>query len=89
MLIAGLISPIKWLALKRTFFKADVYGILYRKPTSFGYGKAEFIPWEQVEAIIEGDWIFSIDENLGVISEKQLNAQSLSGLSAFAPNHPK
>ncbi len=73
-----------YLTLKRPFFKADVYGILYRKPTSFGYGKAEFIKWEQVEAIIAGDWIFSIDENPGVISENQLNAQALSGLSAFA-----
>ncbi len=73
-----------YLTLKRPFFKADVYGILYRKPTSFGYGKAEYIKWEQVEAIIAGDQIFSIDENLGVISENKLNAQALSGLSAFA-----
>ena len=73
-----------YLTLKRPFFKADVYGILYRKPTSFGYGKAESIKWEQVEAIIAGDQIFSIDENLGVISENKLNAQALSGLSAFA-----
>ena len=73
-----------YLTLKRPFFKADVYGILYRKPTSFGYGKAESIKWEQVEAIIAGDWIFSIDENLGVISENKLNAQALSELRAFA-----
>ncbi len=73
-----------YLTLKRPFFKADVYGILYRKPTSFGYGKAEYIKWEQVEAIIAGDQIFSIDENLGVISENKLNVQALSGLSAFA-----
>ena len=73
-----------YLTWKRPFFKADVYGIMYRKPTSFGYGKAESIKWEQVEAIIAGDWIFSIDEDLGVISENKLNAQALSGLSAFA-----
>ena len=73
-----------YLTLKRPYFKADDRGILYRKPTSFGYGKAEYIKWEQVEAIIAGDWIFSIDENLGVISENKLNAQALSELSAFA-----
>ena len=73
-----------YLTFKRPYFKADGRGILYRKPTSFGYGKAEFIKWEQVEAIIAGDWIFSIDENLGVISENKLNAQALSRLSAFA-----
>ena len=59
-------------------FKADGQGIRYRKPTGFGYGKAESIKWEQVEAIIAGDQIFSIDENLGVISENKLNAQALS-----------
>jgi len=75
---------IPYLTLKRPFFKADIYGILFRKPTGFGYGKAESIKWEQVEAIIAGDWIFSIDENLGVISENKLNAQALSRLSAFA-----
>ena len=79
---AALLFP--YLTLKRPYFKADGQGILYRKPTSFGYGKAEYIKWEQVEAIIAGDWIFSIDENLGVISENKLNAQTLSGLSAFA-----
>ena len=73
-----------YLTFKRPFFKADIYGILYRRPTGFGYGKAESIKWEQVEAIIAGDWIFSIDENLGVISENKLNAQALSRLSAFA-----
>lgn len=73
-----------YLTFKRPYFKADGRGILYRKPTSFGYGKAESIKWEQVEAIIAGDWIFSIDEDLGVISENKLNAQALSGLSAFA-----
>ena len=73
-----------YLTFKRPYFKADGRGILYRKPTSFGYGKAESIKWEQVEAIITGDWIFSIDEDLGVISENKLNAQALSRLSAFA-----
>ena len=73
-----------YLTLKRPYFMADGRGILYRKPTSFGYGKAESIKWEQVEAIIAGDRIFSIDEDLGVISENKLNAQALSGLSAFA-----
>ena len=73
-----------YLTFKRPFFKADIYGILYRRPTGFGYGKAESIKWEQVEAIIAGDWIFSIDENLGSISKNKLNAQALSGLSAFA-----
>ena len=73
-----------YLTLKRPFFKADIYGILYRKPTGFGYGKAESIKWEQIEAIIAGNQIFSIDENLGSISENKLNAQALSGLSAFA-----
>ncbi|MCR5742245.1 MAG: hypothetical protein K6F92_00750 [Lachnospiraceae bacterium] len=72
-----------YLTLKRPFFKADVYGILYRKPTSFGYGKAEFIKWEQVEAIIAGNQIFSIDEKLGSILENKLNAETLSGLDAF------
>ena len=67
-----------YLTFKRPFFKADIYGILYRRPTGFGYGKAESIKWEQVEAIIAGDWIFSIDENFGVISENKLNAQALS-----------
>ena len=73
-----------YLTLKRPFFKADIYGILYRKPTGFGYGKAESIKWEQIEAIIADNQIFSIDENLGSISENKLNAQALSGLSAFA-----
>lgn len=56
---------------------------MYRKPTGFGYGKARFIEWEQVEAIIDGDMIFSIDEKLGGISENKLNAEILSGLSVF------
>ncbi len=72
-----------YLTLKRPFFKADVYGILYRKPTSFGYGKAESIKWEQVEAIIAGDQIFRIDEKLCSISENKLNAERLPGLSVF------
>ena len=72
-----------YLTFKRPFFKADVYGIMYRKPTGFGYGKARFIEWEQVEAIIDGDMIFSIDEKLGGISENKLNAEILSGLSVF------
>ncbi|MBP5553977.1 MAG: hypothetical protein J6X94_03800 [Lachnospiraceae bacterium] len=72
-----------YLTLKRPFFKADVWGILFRKPTGFGYGKARFIEWEQVEAIIAGDQILSIDEKLDGILENKLNAESLSGLSAF------
>ncbi|SEQ96274.1 hypothetical protein SAMN02910369_02769 [Lachnospiraceae bacterium NE2001] len=72
-----------YLTLKRPFFKADVYGILYRKPTNFGYGKAESIKWEQVEAIIAGNQIFSIDEKLGSILENKLNAETLSGFDAF------
>ena len=80
--LAVLLFP--YLTLKRPFFKADIYGILYRKPTGFGYGKAESIKWEQIEAIIAGNQIFSIDENLGSISENKLNAQALSRLSAFA-----
>lgn len=72
-----------YLTFKRPFFKADIYGILYRKPTGFGYGKARFIEWEQVEAIIEGDHIFRIDEKLCSISESKLNAETFSGLSIF------
>lgn len=74
---------IPYLTLKRPFFKADIYGILFRKPTCFGYGKARFIEWEQVEAIIADDQIFCIDEKLGGISENKLNAEILSELSAF------
>ncbi len=70
-----------YLTFKRPFFKADVYGILYRKPT--GYGTAKFLKWEQVEAIIAGDYIFRIDEKLRGISENKLNADTLSGLSIF------
>ena len=78
---AVLVFP--YLTLKRPFFKADVYGILYRKPTSFGYGKVESIKWGQVEAIIADNQIFSIDEKLGSISENTLNAETLSGLDVF------
>lgn len=72
-----------YLTLKRPFFKADVYGILYRKSTSFGYGKVESIKWGQVEAIIADNQIFSIDEKLRSISENTLNAETLSGLDVF------
>lgn len=72
-----------YLTFKRPSFKADVYGIMYRKPMGFGYGKTRFIEWEQVDAIIDGDKIFSIDEKNGGILESELNAETLSGLSAF------
>ncbi len=72
-----------YLMLKRPLFEADVRGILFRKTTGFGDGKAKFLEWEQVEAIIAGNQIFRIDEKLGGISENKLNAEVLSGLSAF------
>ena len=72
-----------YLTLKRPFFQADVRGILFRKPMGFGYGEVRFLEWEQVEAIISGDQILSIDERLDGISENKLNADALSGLSAF------
>lgn len=72
-----------YLTFKRPFFKADAYGILIRRSTNFGYGKARFIDWEQVEAIIDGDKIFRIDESNGGILENKLNAETLSELSIF------
>ncbi len=72
-----------YLTLKRPFFMADVRGILFRKTPGFEHGKAIFLEWEQVEAIIAGNQIFRIDEKLGGISENKLNAEALSGLSAF------
>ena len=78
---AALLFP--YLTLKRPFFMADVRGILFRKSSGFGNGEARFLEWEQVEAIISGNQILSIDERLDGISENKLNADALSGLSAF------
>ena len=72
-----------YLTFKRPFFKADVRGILYRKPTGFQYGNATFIEWKQVQAIIVGDKILKTDEEHAGISEYELNADTLSGLDAF------
>ena len=78
---AALLFP--YLTLKRPFFMADVRGILFRKSSGFGNGEARFLEWEQVEAIISGNQILSIDERLDGISENKLNADALFGLSAF------
>ena len=72
-----------YLTFKRPFFKADVRGILYRKPTGFQYGNAIFIEWKQVQAIIVGDKVLKADEEHAGISEYELNADTLSGLDAF------
>ena len=73
-----------YLTLKRPFFRADVNGISYRRPLGFRYGKVTFIEWEQVEAIILGDQIITIDEESGEISERTINEESLSDLDVFA-----
>ena len=73
-----------YLTLKRPYFKADTYGILYRKASGFQYGNTSSFKWEQVDAIIIDNHIFTIDEKLGDISESELNSDALARLDAFA-----
>ena len=78
-----------YLTLKRPYFKADTYGILYRKASGFQYGNTSSIKWEQVDAIIIDNHIFTIDEKLGDISESELNPDALARLDAFAGCTPE
>ena len=73
-----------YLTNKRPYFKADDMGVLYRKASGFQYGQTTYLKWEQVDAIIMGNQIFTIDEKSGDISESELNAKTLACLDAFA-----
>ncbi len=78
-----------YLSIKRPYFMADELGVLYRKASGFKYGKTIHLKWEQIDAIIIGDRIFTIDEKSGAISESELNPQTLAGLDAFAHVAPE
>ena len=80
--LAVLLFP--YLTFKRPYFKADVVGVLYRKASGFRYGKTIYLKWEQVDAFIIGNQIYTIDEKLDDISESELNAETLARLDAFA-----
>lgn len=73
-----------YLTIKRPYFKADDMGILYRKASGLQYGKTTLLKWEQVDAIISGDQVFTMDEKLGDIVESELKEETLSHLDAFA-----
>ena len=80
--LAVLLFP--YLTFKRPYFKADVEGVLYRKASGFRYGKTICLKWEQVDAIIIGNQIYTINEKRDDISERELNVETLARLDAFA-----
>ena len=56
-----------YLTLKKPYFKANTFGIYYRTPKGFGYGKEIFIDWNKIDAVIGYDKVFTIHKNHNVV----------------------
>ena len=83
ILFAGsFILLLPYLTFKRPYLKLKSNGIYYKRPHGFElYGKEKLIAWNRIDAIIDSDSVFIIQEK--EIQKSELNAESISKLDKF------